>query len=178
MDTVIHQLISIDRENIFSHDKVKFIDGILDGYDIDIAKIITQEINDKAISKDTSFPFPFLYMKIYLDKRVPVLTNMDNFLMTHKTTNLLLIWDQTNPIYRSKIGVSLLKSAFYSTMQMDFDTPDFQDIGGIKFDTIQPKPQVTTVVACSIDSNKPQTLKLQTQNNLYHVHLLVDIFYF
>lgn len=46
---------------------VEFVEDIMDVYDIDIAKIIAQEIHDRAMSVDTSFSFPFLLTLIFLD---------------------------------------------------------------------------------------------------------------
>lgn len=49
----------------------------MEGYGINIAKIIPQKIRDKAIITDTSLTFLFLLMLIHLDERVFVLPNMD-----------------------------------------------------------------------------------------------------
>lgn len=55
---------------------------------IDIAKIIEREIRDQALSTDTTLAFPCLLMQICLEEKVPEMTNGDQFMKFHITTDL------------------------------------------------------------------------------------------
>lgn len=63
----------------------------MEGYEINLSKIIIWELTYTC-----------------LDERVYLLLDVDHFVMVDRTTNLVLIWDQPNPILKAKVGVSLL----------------------------------------------------------------------
>lgn len=65
----------------------------MEGYDIDIEKIIAYKIWDRVVITDTRLAIPYLVMG-----RVPNLTEVDNNIMVHYTIDLGLIWDQVNQI--------------------------------------------------------------------------------
>lgn len=65
----------------------------MEGYDIDIEKIIAYKIWDRGVITDTRLAIPYLVMG-----RVPNLTEVDNNIMVHYTIDLGLIWDQVNQI--------------------------------------------------------------------------------
>lgn len=58
METGHHRLSRIDGNNILSPNRALLVAGIIEGYEINIAKIISGKIYDRAISTDTILEFP------------------------------------------------------------------------------------------------------------------------
>lgn len=85
---VFHPFSPTAKDNILSPNRVALVAGIVEGYDIDIAKIISWEISDKYVSTDTSSAFLCLLKHMCLDDRVSMLSNVDNFVTFHWTTYL------------------------------------------------------------------------------------------
>lgn len=50
-----------------------------------------------------------------------MLTDIDHFVMVHRTTDLGLIRDQANPISKAKVGASLLQVVFQFNMHINID---------------------------------------------------------
>lgn len=126
---VRHRLGPTIGDNTFSPNKATLIVGILEENDIDIAKIITCEIQDRVMSTGTSLAFLCLMTKICLDNRVPIIPEVDNFTVDHRTIDLGLIRDQANPISRIKISVVLLQGAFNQMQQWTLIPIVLQNIG-------------------------------------------------
>lgn len=56
------------RDKILSPDRAAMVVGIMDGYTIDIAKILAREIRGLAVSTDANLAFPYLLMHICFDE--------------------------------------------------------------------------------------------------------------
>lgn len=80
---VLHSLSTINKENILSLDRVTLVAGIIEGYEINVARIISlEEIHDRAIRTDTTLEFPFLLTQLCLNREVPEIPGVDQFLHT------------------------------------------------------------------------------------------------
>lgn len=58
---------------------------------------------------------------------MPVFSDIDHFVMIHWTTDLGLVWDQSNPISK-KVGSSILQVNFYSSTHIKIDTLIFYNL--------------------------------------------------
>lgn len=109
-------------------DRATLVVGIMEGYEIDVTKILEMEIHGQAMSMDTILAFPCLLTLICDDERAPVIFTVYQFLMVHRITDLDLIQDYANLISKDKIGATLLQSIFQGSEQMDIYNMGFADL--------------------------------------------------
>lgn len=74
-----HRLSPINRDNVLSPDRVVLVTGIMEGDEIDVAKIIYREISDLSVRTNISLAFPYLLTQLCLDQGVPNILGMDQF---------------------------------------------------------------------------------------------------
>lgn len=101
---VHHKLSPIKRDNMLSPDRATLVKGIMDGYEIDITKIIPRYFHDREVSTDTTLAFPYLLTQICPKEGVSEISGVEQYLMVWKTINLCLIKDVTNPVSKAKVG--------------------------------------------------------------------------
>lgn len=106
---VQYRLSQTTGDNVISPNKAALVIGIMKGYEIDIAKILKRETYDRAVSTNTNLVFLCLLTRICLDELVPVISDIDNFLMIYRTTDLGLTQYHGNFISKDKVGASLLQ---------------------------------------------------------------------
>lgn len=53
---------------MLSPDRAAIVIGIIEGDEIDIAKILVREIHDRAASTNTNLAFPCFFMQIFMDE--------------------------------------------------------------------------------------------------------------
>lgn len=59
---VHHRLSPTNGDNMLSPERATLVIGIIEGYDIDVAKIIARDIRDWAVSTGTTLAFPCILM--------------------------------------------------------------------------------------------------------------------
>lgn len=68
---LVHQKLSPTfRDSKLSPDQAFLIAGIIEGYELDVAKIIVRDIHDRPVSTDTNMAFLWLLTWICLDMGV------------------------------------------------------------------------------------------------------------
>lgn len=67
-------------DNVLSHDRVALVEGIIEGYEIYISKIIDRDIYEQAVRTDTTLAYPYLQTQLYRDQGIPKVKGMDKFL--------------------------------------------------------------------------------------------------
>lgn len=74
---VWHKLSSTKGDNVSIYDRSTLVADIMEGYEIDVAKIIAKEICDQDVSLDTSLAFLYLLRQLFLEEGVPEIPGID-----------------------------------------------------------------------------------------------------
>lgn len=74
---VCHRLSPMNEDNILSPFQDSMVVGIMEGYEIDLAKLIVREIHNQVVSTNTTLVFSCLLTQICLDQGVPKLSFVD-----------------------------------------------------------------------------------------------------
>lgn len=71
-------------------------------YEINFVRIITDEIHERALQKNTTIPFSCLIFQLCRESTVPFIDGLDNLIEVTRTQDVGLIKDDTNPIAQWK----------------------------------------------------------------------------
>lgn len=75
--------------------------GISEGYEIYVAKLISKDIKHQAKSTTTVMTLPCLLTKIFLDARAQELPDVDQFIRSYTTIDLVLIKYDAHPMSKA-----------------------------------------------------------------------------
>lgn len=80
----------------------------MDGYDIDFARRIRDEIHERAFYEFTSIYFPCLIKRLYDVKKVSVFPDIDHRVKATRTTDIGFIRNDANliPLYKAQPSAS------------------------------------------------------------------------
>lgn len=97
---------------------------------IGIATFLVHEIWDSAVELKTSILFLCPVTQNYFEFDIPIMQNIDQFVVVHGTIDLGLIQDPMNPMSRVKVVLeaALLLSIFQLGAQINIDSVDFTNI--------------------------------------------------
>lgn len=127
---VLHRLLHTFGNNILSPNQPAQVQGIIGGYDINIYRLLAQEIGDSNFVIESRIPFPCFLTQIFLEASILGLPDVDQFIVVHHNNNLGMIRDSMNFVSRVKVVacVALLGIVFYLGTRMKINTFCFTDI--------------------------------------------------
>lgn len=127
-------------DKVFSLDRAIQITGIMEGYDLGIAKWIERDICDWEVRTDTALAFPCLLTQIFLDEKVIEIPGVYEFIKPLSNTNLDPIQDVASPISKPvKLGATLFREKFWAIGHR-INTPGLTNIFETLDETSQSKP--------------------------------------